>query len=163
MGVPNHLLTGMILQATIFFPQLFHLLCAWRPAHAHQHLALKGGEHTTVDVGKHEMMNQWLFLVPVKGGRWHSPSPNWQYIPLIVHLLWEPETTIEWRWPTLWMSWFFSAKLRPDPVSGSEFSDRKTYVGLWLTHLFRELRTYTYMGFIMVYNPFTKYQQDIPV
>ena len=21
---------------------------------------------------------QWLFLVPVKGGRWHSPSPNWQ-------------------------------------------------------------------------------------
>ena len=41
-------------------------------------------------------------------GRWHSPSPNWQYItyiPLIVlaepgglyatyHLLWEPETTI---------------------------------------------------------------------
>ena len=21
---------------------------------------------------------QWLFLVPLKGGRWHSPSPNWQ-------------------------------------------------------------------------------------
>ena len=30
--------------------------------------------------------NQWLFLVPLKGGRWHSPSPNWQYIPLIYHL-----------------------------------------------------------------------------
>ena len=29
---------------------------------------------------------QWLFLVPLKGGRWHSPSPNWQYIPLIYHL-----------------------------------------------------------------------------
>ena len=32
---------------------------------------------------------QWIFLVPLKGGRWHSPSPNWQeihttYIPLIV-------------------------------------------------------------------------------
>ena len=21
---------------------------------------------------------QWLFLVPLKGGRWHCPSPNWQ-------------------------------------------------------------------------------------
>ena len=30
--------------------------------------------------------NQWLFLVPLKGGRWHIPSPNWQYIPLIYHL-----------------------------------------------------------------------------
>ena len=53
--------------------------------------------------------NQWLFLVPVKGGRWNT-SPNWQYIPLIYHLyiaLWglyatyhplrEPETTIELR------------------------------------------------------------------
>ena len=29
---------------------------------------------------------QWLFLVPLTGGRWHSPSPNWQYIPLIYHL-----------------------------------------------------------------------------
>ena len=29
---------------------------------------------------------QWLFLVPLKGGRWHSPSPNWQYIPLTYHL-----------------------------------------------------------------------------
>ena len=54
---------------------------------------------------------QWLFLVPLKGGRWHSPSPNWQYIPLIYHLyiyilpsgalyatyhlLGEPETTLE--------------------------------------------------------------------
>ena len=32
---------------------------------------------------------QWLFLVPKKGGRWHSPSPvfgrkNTTYIPLIV-------------------------------------------------------------------------------
>ena len=36
---------------------------------------------------------------------WHSPSPNWQYIPQYIlpsgglyatyHLLWEPETTIE--------------------------------------------------------------------
>ena len=24
------------------------------------------------------VINQWLFLVPLKGGRWHSPSPNWQ-------------------------------------------------------------------------------------
>ena len=31
-------------------------------------------------------MYQWNFEVPVKGGRWHSPSPNWQYIPLIYHL-----------------------------------------------------------------------------
>ena len=23
-------------------------------------------------------IDQWLFLVPLKGGRWHSPSPNWQ-------------------------------------------------------------------------------------
>ena len=31
-------------------------------------------------------LTQWLFLVPLKGGRWHSPSPNWLYIPLIYHL-----------------------------------------------------------------------------
>ena len=53
-----------------------------------------------------------LFLVPLKGGRWHSPSPNWQYIYIYYHLyttyilpsgwlyatyhlLGEPETTIE--------------------------------------------------------------------
>ena len=56
--------------------------------------------------GNHD---QWLFLVPLKGGRWHSPSPNWQeryhlYTTYILpsggvhnpyNLLWEPETTIE--------------------------------------------------------------------
>ena len=31
------------------------------------------------------MLYQWLFLVPIKGGRWHI-IPNWQYIPIIYHL-----------------------------------------------------------------------------
>ena len=53
--------------------------------------------------------DQWLFLVPLKGGRWHSPSPNWQekyhlYTTYILpsgglyatyHPLQEPEKSIE--------------------------------------------------------------------
>ncbi len=55
--------------------------------------------------------NQWLFPVPLKGGRWHiipQLAVYTTYIPLIVlafwgvicyrsHLLGEPETTIEER------------------------------------------------------------------
>ena len=51
---------------------------------------------------------QWIFQVPVKGGRWHiipQLAVYTTYIPLILpsgglynpyHLLWEPETTIEY-------------------------------------------------------------------
>ena len=55
-----------------------------------------------------ELYYQWLFLVPLKGGRWHiipQFSVYTTYIPLVVlafwwlyatyHLLGEPETTIE--------------------------------------------------------------------
>ena len=60
---------------------------------------------------------QWLFLVPVKGGRWHiipQLAVHTTYMPLIVlacpcllggekcyrsHLLREPETTIEFSMP----------------------------------------------------------------
>ncbi len=45
-----------------------------------------------------------VMLVPLKGGRWHSPSPNWQYVPLI-------ETTIDrFGFPTL-------------PETNSEFTE----------------------------------------
>ena len=63
-----------------------------------------GKKKTTKKLGK----SQWLFLVPVKGGRWHivpQLAVYTTYIPLIYcllrglyatyHLLREPETTIE--------------------------------------------------------------------
>ena len=48
---------------------------------------------------------QWLFLVPINCGRWHSPSPNWQekyhwIIPLIV--LAEPGGLYDATDPTLY-------------------------------------------------------------
>ena len=62
--------------------------------------------------------NQWLFLVPLKGGRWHiipQLAVYTTYIPLIYcllggkkcyrsHLLGEPETTIE-----LSIDWIYSS------------------------------------------------------
>ncbi len=49
------------------------------------------------------LSSQWLFLVPVKGGRWHKIpqlAVYTTYIPLYMlpatyHLLGEPETTID--------------------------------------------------------------------
>ena len=51
------------------------------------------------------MLNKWLFLVPVKGGRWHIIPQFAVYTTYILpsvgvicyHLLWEPEKpTIDW-------------------------------------------------------------------
>ncbi len=70
------------------------------------------GWYAKIQSWKNIWWNQWLFLVPLKGGiRWHSPSPNWQekyhlyttYSPCLLpicyrsHLLGEPETTIDER------------------------------------------------------------------
>ena len=43
-----------------------------------------------------ETLPQWLFLVPIKGGKWHIIPQLAVYIPLIYCLLGEPETTIDY-------------------------------------------------------------------
>ena len=39
--------------------------------------------------------NQWLFLVPLKGGRWHIYNPPIGPQLATYHLVGEPETTID--------------------------------------------------------------------
>ena len=86
---------------------------------------------------------QWLFLVPLKGGRWHSPSPNWQYIPLIYHLyttyilpsgglynpyhlLGEPETAIDPIITTCHYNWGDEPKVYVGAISHLELGTSAT-------------------------------------
>ena len=44
-------------------------------------------QNASMNLKKHQLGKGMVVeMVPLKGGRWHSPSPNWQYIPLIYHL-----------------------------------------------------------------------------
>ena len=66
-------------------------------------------------------LDQWLFLVPLKGGRWHiipQLAVYTTYIPLIYclvgglyatyHLSGEPETTIDWTSRQM-VNWYFGS------------------------------------------------------
>ena len=79
-------------------------VCCWRPSEVLQleHPQKIGGIYSNPSVSM--SMYQWLFLVPLKGGRWHIIPQLAVYTTYILpsgglyatyHLLGEPETTIE--------------------------------------------------------------------
>ena len=91
-----------------------------------------------------------MFLVPLKGGRWHSPSPNWQvlyhlyttYSPCLLggeicyrsHLLGEPKTTIDQQ-DVMGQPYGFNGCVEVQLTEGMDATEREIAFVRWSTPL----------------------------